>query len=413
MTSHIRKGLSLLMMGVMVITLVACNLPSAVPVGQADPNQMATSVYETASAQMTAGAEQTAIAMLTEAAKPTNTGLPPTYTPVPPTETPAPPTETPLPPTETPTLTPSPEPTITPGGPTFTPTATAVPCNWAKFVADVTIPDWTTMAPGTVFKKTWKLKNIGTCAWTKNYAVVFADGERMGAPNVISLPADVAPGGEIEISLDMTAPTDTGKFQGNWLLRSDTNQVFGLGSQANKPFYVKIVVAKPEPKVIYTFVENMCQAEWTNGSGTKLACPGAIGSNEGAVVKSDTPDMENGKDDEPAIRVEPQHIDNGTINGKFPAMDVKKDDHFMAVIGCWAGNNNCNVKFTLYYSVDGSPMQPLASWTENYNGEIQKVDVDLSSLDGKKVVFVLSLSANGAYDQDSAFWLAPRITGWR
>ena len=75
------------------------------------------------------------------------------------------PTNTPVP-TSTPTLTPI---------PTATPTSTPVPvyayptpetaCYASAFIADVTIPDYSEVAPGEVFRKTWLLENTGTCAW--------------------------------------------------------------------------------------------------------------------------------------------------------------------------------------------------------------------------------------------------------
>src|SRR5271157_1067465 len=54
-------------------------------------------------------------------------------------------------------------------------------CNWAQFVADVTVPDGTTLAPGATFTKTWRLENIGNCTWTTSYALVFSSGSAMGA----------------------------------------------------------------------------------------------------------------------------------------------------------------------------------------------------------------------------------------
>src|SRR5512143_3278895 len=46
------------------------------------------------------------------------------------------------------------------------PAAALSSCDWAQFVADVTVPDGTSYAPGTTFTKTWRLKNIGSCTWT-------------------------------------------------------------------------------------------------------------------------------------------------------------------------------------------------------------------------------------------------------
>ena len=79
--------------------------------------------------------------------------------------------------------------------PTGTSTASASSCYWAQFVADVTIPDGTNFAPNTAFKKTWRLKNIGTCAWNSNdVTLIFDSGERMNAPASLAIPTTVNPG---------------------------------------------------------------------------------------------------------------------------------------------------------------------------------------------------------------------------
>src|SRR5512143_426233 len=53
-------------------------------------------------------------------------------------------------------------------------------CDWAQFVADVTIPDGTQIQPGATFTKTWRLKNIGYCTWTTAYSMVYDSGTQMG-----------------------------------------------------------------------------------------------------------------------------------------------------------------------------------------------------------------------------------------
>ena len=109
--------------------------------------------------------------------------------------------------------------------------AAAPPCtNRATFVADVTIPDNTAMAPGTTFVKTWRLRNSGTCSWAVGYAAVFSSGSRMGASIPVPLSTIVSPGNTIDISVPMVAPTAPGTYRANWLLRSDTGASFGLGS---------------------------------------------------------------------------------------------------------------------------------------------------------------------------------------
>ena len=66
-----------------------------------------------------------------------------------------------------------------------TQSAAALPaCDWAQFVADVTVPDGTTFAANQTFTKTWRLKNIGFCTWTTSYALVFDSGNSMGGPTI-------------------------------------------------------------------------------------------------------------------------------------------------------------------------------------------------------------------------------------
>jgi len=77
--------------------------------------------------------------------------------------------------TATQTSTPTPVPTLTP---------TPIPCYFARFISDVTIPDGTTLDPGTSFTKTWRLKNEGSCAWDSRYQIVFVSGTSMGQTTI-------------------------------------------------------------------------------------------------------------------------------------------------------------------------------------------------------------------------------------
>ena len=83
-------------------------------------------------------------------------------------------------------------PTNTPGGVTVTVPPSA--CDKAQFISDVSIPDGTTLQPGATFTKTWRLKNVGTCAWTTSYQLVFFSGEQMGAASSAAFPKNVAVG---------------------------------------------------------------------------------------------------------------------------------------------------------------------------------------------------------------------------
>jgi hypothetical protein len=110
----------------------------------------------------------------------------------------------------------------------------------AAYVADVTIPDDTVVAPGTGFVKTWRVRNEGDCTWTPDYSLVFAGGEQMSGPTAAPIPQPVAPGAEVDLSVSLVAPLSFGTQRGEWLLQNAAGEVFGSGGEF--PFYVQIVV---------------------------------------------------------------------------------------------------------------------------------------------------------------------------
>ncbi|HLF29121.1 MAG TPA: PA14 domain-containing protein [Anaerolineae bacterium] len=140
-------------------------------------------------------------------------------------------------------------------GPTPTPSVTpqptsAVCTDRASLISDVTIPDNTNVAPGAAFVKTWRLRNAGTCTWDTSYALVFASGAQLGGPASVALPGSVAPGGTIDVSVSLTAPSANDTYRGNWLLRNRAGRLFGLGNNADVPVWVQIVVGpKPTPVI--------------------------------------------------------------------------------------------------------------------------------------------------------------------
>lgn len=128
------------------------------------------------------------------------------------------------------------------------PTATPVTyCDWAAFVRDVSIPDGTQLSAGESFIKTWRLKNRGTCTWSPDYALVFNSGDRLGDTTSVPLPAYVAPGQVVDISVSLLAPTASGHFVGYWMLRNPSGALFGTGDRPNTPIYVDIFTRQDLP----------------------------------------------------------------------------------------------------------------------------------------------------------------------
>jgi hypothetical protein len=164
-------------------------------------------------------------------------------------------------PTETPTPAPTgtPIPTLDRTRPSvFTPTS-ELACNMAAAgqPIDITIPDDTKMAPGAPFSKTWRLKNVGNCTWTRLYTVSFFSGNSLGAQYTQYLQQPVNPGDIVDLTVDMVAPDRIGVYQSNWMLSDPGGALFGIGPHGDAPFWVRIEVVQmitntPQPTATQT-----------------------------------------------------------------------------------------------------------------------------------------------------------------
>lgn len=99
-------------------------------------------------------------------------------------------------------------------------------CDSLQFVADVTIPDDTKMAPGQDFLKTWRVKNTGSCPWGEGYELVYADyaNDMDGQPQPLT--EVVQPGQEVEISVQFTAPSEIGNYLSAWQMENPAGVTF-------------------------------------------------------------------------------------------------------------------------------------------------------------------------------------------
>lgn len=289
-----------------------------------------------------------------------------------------------------------------------TPAAAASTCDWAQFVADVTVPDGTSFAPGTAFKKTWRLKNIGSCTWTTGYSLVFDSGEKFGAPSAVNFPINVAPGQTVDLSLDMTAPSSAGHYLSYWKLRNASNVIFGIGTTANKAFWAEINVTSTSGAG-YDFTANAPSATWTSGAGA-LAFPGTDGSANGFVLRKDNPKFESGVTSaQPGLLFSPNNLNNGFVQGIYPAFRVNKGDRFQATIGCEYGATTCYVEYRLLYQIGSGAITTFWTFREKYEGLTYNVNLDLSALAGQDVKFILYNFAYGSPAGDRGLWGNPII----
>jgi hypothetical protein len=114
-----------------------------------------------------------------------------------------------------------------------------VACDNSAYVDDVTIPDGTILAPGQTFKKTWRLRNTGTCSWTHDYSIAFVSGNGMDGETT-AINKYVAPGKAANITISLTVPDVEGEFTGYWQLTDKNGIRFG------QLIYVQIVVSNDD-----------------------------------------------------------------------------------------------------------------------------------------------------------------------
>jgi uncharacterized protein YkwD len=158
------------------------------------------------------------------------------------TEAPAPPSETfvsvptEAPATESPIATetsaaPATQPDSTPTSGTPVPTNAPDCTNSASFVADVTIPDNTAVGAGTIFTKTWRVRNTGTCIWGPEYTLTYYSDERMNAPAAVPLGVTF-PGETLDISVDLTAPNGLGTRRGNFVIKNPAGLIMKIDNDS-------------------------------------------------------------------------------------------------------------------------------------------------------------------------------------
>lgn len=266
-------------------------------------------------------------------------------------------------------------------------TALAASCDAVQFVADVTVPDGTTYKAGTAFDKTWRLKNVGTCAWSTSYKLVFDSGNQMGASDSLALSKSVASGETIDITVKMTAPTTSGLIRGNWKLKNAGGVLFGIGVNADKAFWVEIRVASSDgggSGTGYDFAQKAGDAAWSSGAGT-LPFPGTATDLNGAGLKVDSPKLEDGSTSSAAgLLMVPQSTYNGFVQAQYPAYHVQSGDRFKSIINCDYNATACYVNFRLDYQIGSGAVTTFWSFNERYEGLYYPADINLSSLAGDR-----------------------------
>jgi len=100
------------------------------------------------------------------------------------------------------------------------------PCtNMLTFVSDVTIPDNTIIAAGSIVDKQWRVKNTGTCDWDGRYRLRAGYGTDLGLGEQSLYPARA--GSEAVLRIVFTAPLTPGTYSSTWQAVAPDGSLFG------------------------------------------------------------------------------------------------------------------------------------------------------------------------------------------
>eukprot|EP00897_Mesotaenium_endlicherianum_P009512 jgi/Mesen1/858/ME000114S10942 len=115
----------------------------------------------------------------------------------------------------------------------------------ARFVQDVTIFDGTEMAPGSRFTKIWRLRNSGSAVWPHGSVLQLVGGDKLSDVESVTLQipnAGLAPEEEVDVSVDLVAPTQPGRYVSHYRLVAPFGPKFG-----HRVWCLIQVVAKDDP----------------------------------------------------------------------------------------------------------------------------------------------------------------------
>jgi hypothetical protein len=96
-----------------------------------------------------------------------------------------------------------------------------------RFVKDVTFPDGTSVQPGSVFLKTWRIRNDGANPWPENVVLCCAGGDFFSPPDLMQPIDSLLPGTEADITLQLSAPERSGRHVAYFRMRTSDGVWFG------------------------------------------------------------------------------------------------------------------------------------------------------------------------------------------
>jgi len=294
----------------------------------------------------------------------------------------------------------------------------------------VTLPDFIKVTAGEQLTKTWRIKNIGGCAWNTNYQLVYNNGARVSVASINPFTNDVLPNETVEISIPVTIPETTGNIQTYWYLISDTNQIVNTNSSGKPYLWLKVDVqpassqtsnltATPQPFItpealtlnqgVFDLYNNACSAVWLSNNNP-IPCPEFETNPVGEVQLVKNQAFENGEITSSALLFAlPESQTEIVITGTYPQFVVQNGDKFTFRTGCLQNTPQCSTLVFFYYINESGEREILWGVSEKQDGITSNVEIDLSFLQGQKINIQIEVSSLGESKDDSILISSPVI----
>jgi len=120
----------------------------------------------------------------------------------------------------------------------------------SRFVSDVTVEDGTHTTPEQPFVKMWKMRNEGSAAWPDGTRLMYVGGDKFSNSDFVAVPT-VEPNQEVDIAVDMVAPSKSGRYVSYWRLATPDAVRFGQRVWADIVVANETSESKEEPVVEY------------------------------------------------------------------------------------------------------------------------------------------------------------------
>gem|GEM_PF-4646566 len=298
------------------------------------------------------------------------------------------------------------------------------------------MPDGSSVSAGEQLIKTWRIRNIGTCAWTTDYKLVYNNGNIVSEESINPFTQPIEPSQTAEISIPVSIPLTAGRSETFWYLVSGSDEIVGTNSQGNPYLWLKVDVQPaslltptlvgtpqtlspletPTLAVFTTLAEgtfdlynNACFATWTNNTNP-IPCPEFETDPFGSVQLVKNRIFENGETSSNALLFAlPESQSEVIVTGTYPQFTVQPNSKLTFKTGCLQNATQCSTNVFFYYIHASGSREILWAVTELQDGITSNVSIDLSFLQGQTISIQIEVSSLRESRDDSILIDSPQI----